>query len=876
MALETRSSLQRFVDSLMETAPLFPVALGLILGVVMDDAFHFSAVAYTGVFLVSASTAWFPRPRRAAGPLLVLVASATVGGILHANAIRVVPSTSIQHYTAERPVLSRLIGRILDEPRVVSPPPVWFSRWSFGADRTVFLFQAETLEGVEGPIAVTGRVRVSVAEPVPDLRPDDRVEVFGWLHRFDPPSNPGAFDHATYLRRQGVVAGLRSEHRENVKLLDASAVRRESPLSWFRRTVRQLLMDDRATAETEEQGLLDALILGHRSQLDRRLDEAFTRAGCVHFLAASGTNIVIVMLLARMLCPGFLFRPRTRVLAMLLATVLYALLAEPRPPILRAAVICGMYCLARLMGRQHARLNWISASVIILALVDPAMVFDAGYQLSYAATLGVSFLTGMLKNADRDFRKWWNAAVRGKPFREEDARLALVDVVNPSHWHRLRRWIGRLIRRALEGPPEVSLGAWLGTLPIVALHFLRVQLWGPISTLVLLPFVTVAMGLGFVKVVLSLISTSLGDLAALLLHLVIETMLAIVHLLAELPGASVAVPALPWWLIADYYAFLLACLWRFSNRSTASLAPRPDDHPPVADQMVVTMRRITGLTTLLLVAGFGLWLWSLRPDGRLVVTVLSVGAGSATVIELPDGRTVLYDAGSNRPYDVGRSVVVPFLRQRGVRRIEKMYISHPNLDHYNGVPGVIDEFPVGSIVVNEYFPRDRAERPPVRQFLKILREHGQNVELLKSAQGTRWELGSVTFELLWPPPGLPETVSPNDSSTVLRLSYRGRSILLPGDIEQKAQRSLLDRGDLHADVLVLPHHGGLEPTSTEFFRAVSPRIAIRSSHQGVADGVGPLPALVAPARLYNTADAGAVQVVMDDPAIHCSTSRSKP
>ena len=136
----------------------------------------------------------------------------------------------------------------------------------------------------------------------------------------------------------------------------------------------------------------------------------------------------------------------------------------------------------------------------------------------------------------------------------------------------------------------------------------------------------------------------------------------------------------------------------------------------------------------------------------------------------------------------------------------------------------------------------------------------------------------VRIECLWPPADLDPNVAANDTSTVLRIHYAGHSILLTGDIEAYAQRQLLERGHLEADVLMLPHHGSVESTTEAFIRAVNPSVVIRSSHQRMSDTNNGLSQTVGHALgdvpLLNTADHGAITVEVDESGVHISPLRS--
>lgn len=136
-----------------------------------------------------------------------------------------------------------------------------------------------------------------------------------------------------------------------------------------------------------------------------------------------------------------------------------------------------------------------------------------------------------------------------------------------------------------------------------------------------------------------------------------------------------------------------------------------------------------------------------------------------------------------------------------------------------------------------------------------------------------WEFGGAVFDLLAPRGGMDSTVATNDTSTVMRVSFAGHSVLLTGDIEDQAQTELLKRGDLSADVLVLPHHGSVRASSREFLKAVGPRLTIRSSGQKAVDTFSGLSEILGQTRLLNTADVGAVTVIIDRNGLRVMTAR---
>jgi competence protein ComEC len=689
--------LGRISDAVLRSAPLFPVAVGMIAGVVLDRSLLPGLWVYPTILVLCSGVVVLRAVRAVAGAALVFAASVCVGGALHVSVARTSPRSSIDRYvdTGDAPEgtvwrIARVRGTVVSEPRLLGVPPNPFARWTYGAERTAFVLDAESIESVVGNVAASGRLRVTIDEPVLDLRENERVELFGRLRRLEPPRNPGSFDWSAFWKRQGIVATLRCNHRENVRRLDADPPRRRALITRLRTKVRGLLTDDLVTGADEEASLLEAMVLGHRSRLDRRLNDIFIRAGCVHFLAVSGTHIVIVLSFVWLVARVLVRARRQCAWWMLVAVGAYALIAEPRPPILRASLMAALLCASILLRHPRARLNWISAAAVILLVFRPLDVFDVGFQLSFAAVLGVSYLTPALWRAGCESRDWLERVVLRRPFAVQDRELARQSVAFDGGTKPVALHACRMIWRSFLGLAAVSIGAWLAGVPIVAAHFSRVQPWGPVSSVLVFPFVYVVMILGMVKIAMAGVAPALAPAAGEVVTLVDGWLINLVELLASLPGATLTVTPPPWWLVGTYYLCLLGLVWRFQPpRARKGEAKRAHDRP--ADVGTRWPRRLSLALLVTFVAALTGWRWQESTADRTVVTVLSVGAGAATVIELPDGRTVLYDAGSRSPGDVGRSVVVPYLRRRGIRRIDRVYISHPNLDHFSGLPTIVEE-----------------------------------------------------------------------------------------------------------------------------------------------------------------------------------------
>ncbi len=804
---------------------------------------------------------------------------------------RAAPTRAAPAYAAPGAgAIARVRGRVVSEPRLLEPASFEFARWSYGGERTVFELDCASIEAAHGSQPVDGRIHVSVHEAVLDLRRGDDIDVFGRLTPLRPPDNPGGRNWALQARRDGIRASLLCDFALNVTpaerepprrdLADASTTRDAvvirldvaAALDRWRQTLRDALFEDASTVDPDEAGLLQAIVLGQRAGVSRELTDAFVKSGCMHFMAVSGAHLAALILLVVAVGRLATWSHRFLAAAIIGFVVLYALGTDLRYSILRAAVMTIAVCVCVLVRRRGTLLNTLAGVAALFVLIFPPVIFDVSFQLSFAAVCGIGYLAPALGGVEREvwIRLRYPALLRRRdPDGRVLDRLHRFTPVNRARRHVLR-WVVQ--------PLQVSMAAWLVTAPIIAWHFHRVQPWGALTSVPAILIVGALVTGGFLAVVIALVSPTLALPVKGVVSLLDGVLIAFVNAAGALPWSSVAVgrPGVSFMML--YYVALGALVWAFRtgsartwDRSGALIEPhrRPRRRDVLAAALLAAIVVAWG-TAGSTVAG--------RAHNSLRVTVLSVGRGLATVLELPDGRTVLYDAGSDRPFDAGARIVAPFLRSRGIDRVDLVYLSHANLDHYNALPGLLDELrrygpgdALGPVVTTSHFASHSPAGSPGAHLLEWLAAHRIPVETLP-AHETTWRLGDVEFERLWPPDDL-ANASVNDTSLVLRVTYAGRSVLLTGDIEDEAQLALIERGGIQADVLLLPHHGSVRNSSPAFIDAVDPEVCISSHGRGGNLERTALPMILRGRQWLNTADVGAVEVVLSDRGVTIGPAR---
>lgn len=360
----------------------------------------------------------------------------------------------------------------------------------------------------------------------------------------------------------------------------------------------------------------------------------------------------------------------------------------------------------------------------------------------------------------------------------------------------------------------------LGLAPLLALGFGQVSLVAPLANVVAVPLVgTLIVPLALAGTLLLPGLPLLGEPLLELVALLLRGLWVWLDWLVAWPWAALPLPApVPWVALAAG----LACV--------ALLAPRG------------VSLRLPGAALLMALA---VWRPAGPPAGEAWITVLDVGQGLAVTVRTAH-HLLLFDAGPrySARFDAGSAIVAPFLRAAGLRRIDALVVSHGDLDHRGGVAALVARFEITRTYVGGGQPEtDGATRCDV-------------------SQAWRWD--GVAFAFLHPPSGAVETG--NNASCVLRVTAGGRSVLLTGDIEAGTEQALLARhpGQLHADVVQVPHHGSRTSSTPAFVAAVGARVAVVSVGHRNRFGL-PVPGvlaryLAAGAVIHDTAAAGAIEV----------------
>jgi len=792
---------RRLHRRLVSTAPLFLPAIGLMVGILLQDrvgnALMGPAVSTSlGTWLtllsfgVAAAWIYFVRNRHSPRPEILAYGALfcfTCLGAVRLLVFEKAGPRDIRNIVGSERVLATIRGRILTRP--YQERQDWCFAQSVSADpSSAFYLRLDGLQTPTGWQQVTGTVRVQVDEPTPNLRVGDRVRAYCWLHRFEEPSNPGQFNFAEYLRIRNIYVGASVPTRDAIGICTD-----RSPDIWiglrstFTGAAAQGLLDH-PPVDTQGEAMIEALLLGERRNIDRDTNEAFRRTGLLHLISLSGMHLSILIGIVWWSCKPAGFSKRTRAMICILATAVFLLIVPPLGPILRAAVIVWAYCASILLRRRANAVNSLSLAVIVLLLFRPTQLFEAGWQLSFASVAGILAFTRKIEDlAHAGARHWFRPANR-------EAGAAM----------RLLRNTGAVVIRVLS----VGVSAWLGSAGILLYHFYNITPLASLWTAIASPWVTAILVLGFLKILLSFFLPTLSLLLSYPLRLLADLLIWLVKLMAGIDFSYILIGHVPLVLIVLYYVLILFAAFVYLRR-------------PVVKKGLCTAMALT------LVLSLGVMKWQRTHRDHLSLTCLNVGHGQALLAQLPGTMNILFDAGSLYGRDVGSRIVVPFLDYIGIGRLHAIVVSHHDLDHINGIPEVVDRRRVDCVYIDDTsFPQTQSV-----ETAGLLMRHLENKRIRVQYVDRITDTVAAHVHALWPAgePMMQGQLGENDKSLVCVIEFAGKSVLLCSDIEEPAQRETLRLYPaLKADVVVVPHHGSVRTLDNGFLKQLESGILLCS------------------------------------------------
>lgn len=612
--------------------------------------------------------------------------------------------------------------------------------------------------------------------------------------------NPGSFDYRRYLERKNIyVIGYAGGGMIIVRKAGTLCIWRI--INRYREKIRRII---HLTSSLEGEGVLRALVLGERRGLDRNAVDQYAKMGIYHLFVVSGLHMagiafVFYWLFSKMLAPLCLITSRVNIRALaavltMVPVVFYALATGAQLPAFRAAVMVSVYLLAVALGRERDLLSSVATAAIVIFFVSPLAIFQASFQLSFAAVIFIAALLEVVLWRRPADKRW-----QGDP----------------------QKLSGTVLFAFL-----VSCAAFLGTAPLTAYYFNYIAMASPLVNVFFIPYVALLLlPLALAGSWVGLLNTDAGKVlmrAAGSLADLLDQAAAVAYRYCPMVG-DLRTPRLHE-LAMIYVAFAVLYFAAVEHRTGRR-------------------RKFLAMAAVLFLAFIGLQIVAglVHPGkGRLRATFFDVGRADSILIRFPyGGEAMLVDGGGFRGgLDMGRFVVARALLTMGLRRIDYVVATHGHLDHCGGLAYILERFHPKELWISG----SSRGIPLMEELTRMARERSMKVVEVKASPEPRTIGGAEVF-IVNPGSQTEMRVGPeseeyhhwiNDQSIVMKISYGGRSILLASDIEESGQREILSRFShcprlLRADVMEAPHHGASSFFFEPFLLAVRPLFVVLST-----------------------------------------------
>jgi competence protein ComEC len=613
----------------------------------------------------------------------------------------------------------------------------------------------------------SGKILVTIKNADLPIFNRDTLEYIGTLYFPDGARNPGEFDYKNYLERRNIFMLSYADKKEKLIISPRKGFSLFRGADWLKSKVMEKI--DRVMSG-EPANILKALVLGARDELEGETTEIFVYSGTIHILAVSGLHVAYVTMSLFMIFSFLRLPDKFRTSFTILGLVFYIFIVDFKPSVTRAVIMASLILVGKSWEKKVNVYNSLAAAGFIQLLISPNQLFDAGFQLSFAAVFSIVYF----------YRR--------------------ISKILPEKWQP-----GRIKPQVLSyvyGLFLVSFTALIGTLPITAYYFNRISPVSLLANLFAIPIIGVVGAAGFAQVILGFFIHTVNLFYGQVNQLLIELLIFLTSLSASVPFGSLNVPAINLVHVLIFYLIIFGLFNLDKNKVKVSL--------------------IAGILVLM---NLHIWVTILKKP-QLEVVFFDVGQGDAALVKFPTGEKLLIDTADrtfSRHY--AESVILPYFVRENIKKLDVMVLSHPHNDHIGGAPFLMENIQIDEIWESDVEATSKTFRKIhwLADSLKIPTKYIYAGDYFYFGQCGLFVLHPSRKYLATEPSGF------NHYSTTIKLNYRNIDILFTGDIEKEDEAYVTLFGDfIDCEILKVPHHGSRTSSTEKFIQTVSPEIAFVS------------------------------------------------
>lgn len=513
------------------------------------------------------------------------------------------------------------------------------------------------------------------------------------------------------------------------------------------------------------------ILLGVSSDIDSEVKQNFRDCNLSHMLAISGSHLTYLILGLNLLLNKKILGIRKCKVITIIIIIIFMLIVNMSSSIVRAGICTIISILGTLIYRKSDSYTAIAISLLFSLIKNPFSLFNIGLQLSYLATLGIIIFYTML------------------------SKIKISE--------------GKLKKYIIENIIS-TLSANILILPITTYYFNTIPTNFLLSNLVAGPVLGISLIFELITVFISFISIKLAQIPGAVVNVCLILLTKITKIISKIPNITVVTPKIA--SVILIYIIILN-VWLYTNKKN------------IYKNLKIS-RLLCILIIIILIINF------LNIERTMRIYFIDVGQGDSSLICTPTGKNILIDGGGSRTpekYDVGEKVLLPYLLDRRIKKLDYIIISHFDADHAQGIEAVIDKIKVKNIVVS----RQASQSVEYDKIIKMCKE--KKIKIIDAKRGEKIVIDKYAyFDILHPGDILLDDGKGglNANAIVAKLNYKMDNklftVLFTGDIEYDAEQELVKEygNKLKSDILKVAHHGSKTSSSQEFINLVKPEIAL--------------------------------------------------
>lgn len=598
--------------------------------------------------------------------------------------------------------------------------------------------------------------------------------------------NYKGFDYRQFLKTRKIYGTIEGN---NIQKIDENCLKL---ISRFVNLVQKNMKESlNKILNNEEASLCIGILIGDRSNISEEIEDNFKNSNLTHMLAVSGSHIAYII-------NGFavLLNKSNKKVAKFVTIVFlifFIILTGFTASVLRASFMGILVLISGLFYRKPDILNNLGIASLIILLINPYTIFDIGFILSFAGTLGIVLFSDKIN----------------KCILEKMKKILFLKKIGDKK-----------IIKYIVSSFSITLSANLLIIPIMAYSFSTFSFTFWISNILAGPVMEIVTIFGFIVYFISIIFPSLANLLGILLNFLLSILIKIAEISSLIPGSTLFIKT-PYLFHCLFYYI---CIYIIYNKQKcikfyySKLKKLKFLKIFFKKNVIILTIFIFVITNIIYINNF---------SSNLTIFFIDVGQGDSTLIQTPYRKNILIDGGGSEfgNYDVGENILLPYLLDRRITKLDYIIISHFDSDHVKGLFSVIRKLNIANIIISKQGENSNN----FKEFQEIVKDKNINIIVVKKGDLVQIDKASY-IEIIFPEEKLIENNVLNNNSIVFKFISNNFSMLFTGDIEEIAEKRICEiynnTSQLKSDILKAAHHGSKTSSTDEFLTLVKPKIVL--------------------------------------------------